>query len=259
MPTIEVPGARLVFDALGKGDPIVFLHGVGSVRDTWAGQLEEFGTTNLAVALDARGHGESAAPADTISMESFASDTAAVIDALGAGPAHICGLSMGGVIALHTWRDHPAAVHSLILCDSWAWHPKAAAGQEARLAAIDADDMPKLAGDRMPAVYGPGAAPELVQRGIEVCAHKDKAAYRQSSAVLWTVDLRSVAASIRVPTLILVGEHDTVTPPHLSEELNRLIPGSTLVVIPGSGHLTNEENPAAFNAAVHEFLSEIAT
>jgi 3-oxoadipate enol-lactonase len=257
MPTIEVPGARLAFDAVGKGDPILFLHGVGSVRGTWAGQLEEFGGRNLAIALDARGHGDSVARADTISMESFASDTAAVVDALGAGHAHVCGLSMGGVIALHVWRDHPEVVHSLILCDTWAWHPSAAAGQDGRLEAIDAEDMSRLARDRMPGVYGPGAGPDLVQRGVDTFAAKDKAAYRQSSAVLWTVDLRSVAASVTVPTLILVGEHDTVTPPELSEELQRLIPGSLLVVIPDSGHLTNEENPAAFNAALREFLERV--
>ncbi len=257
MPTIEVPGARLAYDAVGIGDPIVFLHGVGSVRETWVGQLDEFGKSHLAVALDARGHGESVAPADTISLKSFASDTAALIKALGAGPAHLCGLSMGGVIALHTCGNHPEVVRSLILCDTWAWHPSAAAGQAGRLAAIDVDDMPKLAADRMPAVYGPNAAPGLVQSGIATFAAKDKAAYRQSSAVLWTADLRALAAAVRLPTLVIVGEHDTVTPPELSEELVRLIPGSRLVVIPDSGHLTNEESPVAFNAAVSDFLKRV--
>ena len=254
MATLEVADARLAFDIAGRGDPILFLHGIGSVRDTWAGQLAEFGTTHLAVALDARGHGESAAPAETISMEAFAADAAAVIEALGAGPAHVCGLSMGGIIALHLWRDRPDLVRSLILCDTWAWHPAAAAGQAARLAAVDAAEMPQLALDRMPAVYGPDAAPELVQRGVDIFAAKDKAAYRQSSAALWTVDLRTVAASVRVPALVLVGHYDTVTPPALSEELQRLIPDARLVVIPAAGHLTNEENPAAFNAALRDFL-----
>ena len=257
MPTIDVPGARLAYDAVGSGDPIVFLHGVGSIRETWVGQLDQFGKSHLAVALDARGHGESVAPAATISLKSFASDTAALIKALGAGPAHLCGLSMGGVIALHTCGNHPGVVRSLILCDTWAWHPSAAAGQTGRLAAIDVDEMPKLAADRMPAVYGPNAGPELVQRGIASFAAKDKAAYRQSSAVLWTADLRALARAVRVPTLVIVGEHDTVTPLVLSEELVRLIPGSRLVVIPDSGHLTNEENPAAFNAAVSDFLKRV--
>jgi len=257
MATLSVPGADLAFVTAGGGDPILFLHGVGSIRDTWDAQLREFGKGHLAVALDARGHGQSKSAADTISMESFASDAAAVIDSLGAGPAHVCGLSMGGVIALHVWRDHPQVVRSLVLCDTWAWHPNAAASQAARLAGIDAAEMDELAQTRMPAVYGPGAEPSLVRRGIDTFAAKDKAAYRQSSAVLWTVDLRSVAATVTVPTLIIVGEHDTVTPPPLSEELALLIPGSKLVVIPDAGHLTNEENPAAFNAAVRAFLGSI--
>jgi 3-oxoadipate enol-lactonase len=189
-------------------------------------------------------------------MARFASDTAAVIQAVGRGPAHVCGLSMGGIVALHLWRDHPQVVRSLILADTWAWHPTAAAGQDARLAAIDAGDMASLARARMPAVYGPGAAPLLIQVGVERFASLDKSVYRAASAELWGVDMRGVAGSVTVPTLVLVGEHDTIAPPHLSRELAGLIPGAQLVVIPDAGHLPNEENPVAFNQAVSAFLEK---
>jgi 3-oxoadipate enol-lactonase len=256
MPILELPDARIAYDAEGSGPLIVFLHGVGSNRQTWRAQLEEFSATHTAVAIDARGYSGSWTRPDTISMGRFAADTAAVIEAVGRGPARVCGLSMGGIVALHLWRDHSQVVRSLVLADSWAWHPAAAAGQEARLAAIDASDMASLARIRMPAVYGPGAAPLLVQRGVEGFAALDKSVYRAATAELWGVDMRSVAGSVTVPTLVLVGEHDTIAPPQLSRELAGLIPGAQLVVIPDAGHLPNEENPAAFNQAVRTFLEK---
>jgi 3-oxoadipate enol-lactonase len=252
-----VPGERLRRQGGGSGPPIVFLHGVGSNRQTWQAQLKEFSTTHTAVAIDARGYGGSWTKPDTVSMARFAADTAALIQTVGGGQAHVCGLSMGGIVALHLWRDHPQVVVSLVLADSWAWHPVAAAGQDARLAAIDANDMASLARMRMPAVYGPGAAPPLVQRGVETFASLDKSVYRAASAELWGVDMRSVAGSVTVPTLVLVGEHDTIAQPHLSRELAGLISGARLVVIPDAGHLPNEENPAAFNQAVRSFLDGV--
>ena len=254
MPIVELPDARIAYDLAGSGPPIVFLHGVGSNRQTWRAQIEAFSATHTAVAIDARGYGDSWTRPDTVSMARFAADTAAVIQAVAGGHAHVCGLSMGGIVALHLWRDHPEVVLSLVLADSWAWHPAAAAGQDARLAAIDANDMASLARIRMPAVYGPAAAPPLVQRGVETFASLDKSVYRAATAELWGVDMREVAGSVTVPTLVLVGEHDSIAPPHLSRELAGLIPGAQFVVIPDAGHLPNEENPAAFNQAVRSFL-----
>jgi 3-oxoadipate enol-lactonase len=256
MPILELADARIAYDLAGSGPPIVFLHGVGSNRQTWGAQLREFSASRMVVAIDAGGYGDSWTRPDTVSMARFAADTAAVIQAVARGRAHVCGLSMGGIVALHLWRDHPEVVRSLVLADSWAWHPTAAAGQEARLAAIDASDMASLARIRMPAVYGPSAAPLLVQRGVERFASLDKSVYRAATAELWGVDMRSVAGSVTVPTLVLVGEHDSIAPPHLSRELARLVPGAQLEVIPDAGHLPNEENPAAFNQAVGAFLEK---
>ncbi|MDQ6876255.1 MAG: alpha/beta hydrolase [Candidatus Dormibacteraeota bacterium] len=251
---LELPDARIAYDTVGSGPLIVFLHGVGSNRQTWQPQLREFSATHTAVAIDARGYGGSSTAPNTVSMARFAADTAAVIKAVGHGSAHVCGLSMGGIVALHLWRDHPHLVLSLLLADSWAWHPSAAAGQDGRLAAIDASEMASLARVRMPAVYGPGADPQLVRLGVERFASLDKSVYRAATAELWGVDMRGVARTVTVPTLVLVGEHDSIAPPQLSRELAGLISGAQLVVIPAAGHLTNEENPAAFNQAVGGFL-----
>jgi pimeloyl-ACP methyl ester carboxylesterase len=119
MPILELPDARIAYDAEGSGPLIVFLHGVGSNRQTWRPQVTEFSATHTSVAIDARGYGGSSTRPNTISMARFAADTAAVIHAVGGGHAHVCGLSMGGIVALHLWRDHPEVVLSLVLADSW--------------------------------------------------------------------------------------------------------------------------------------------
>ncbi|MBJ7603072.1 MAG: alpha/beta fold hydrolase [Candidatus Dormibacteraeota bacterium] len=254
MPTLQLSDGSIHYDVAGSGVPLIFLHGVGSSARTWTGQVKDFGRTHLAVAPDLRGYGRSVAAAETVSTRRFAADIAALIEDLNAGPAHVCGLSMGGIVALNLWRDRPELVRSLALADTWATHPSAVATQPQRLAEIDAATMPELSRARMPAVYGPDAPPAMVELGVRVFASLDKAVYRAASADLWTQDLRDVAGSVTVPTLVLVGEHDTITPPPLAEELARLIPGARLVVVAGAGHLTNEENPDAFNAALAGLL-----
>ena len=255
MPELRLADAVLHYRQAGAGRPLVFLHGVGSSSHTWEGQLRHFGARHLCVAPDMRGYAGSSTDPGTISMRRFGDDVAALIDHLGGGPADVCGLSMGGIVALNLWRDHPRSVRSLALCDTWANHPDAAATHGDRMAAIDAGDMRQLAQTRMPGIYAPGADPALVRRGVDAFAALDKAAYRAASLDLWPQDLRQVAATVTVPTLVLVGEQDMLTPRRLSEELVELIPGAYLAVIPGAGHLSNEENPAAFNAALEEFLS----
>jgi 3-oxoadipate enol-lactonase len=247
-------GVELAYEERGSGSAILFLHGVGSDRTAWRPQLAAFGDGFRCVAVDCRGHGESAAPAELIGIPRFAADAAELIERLGLGTAHVCGLSMGGIVALQMWADRPELVRSLILADCWAYHPAAAAGLPERLRAIDSTPLPELARSRMPAVLAPGADPELLARVIEVMAAKDPACYRRSNEVLWGADMRRVAATVRVPALVLVGELDRITPPVLSEELAGLLPGARLEVISGAGHLSNEERPAEFNRAVRRFV-----
>lgn len=254
MPILSLPDASINYRSAGTGPPLLFLHGVGSSSHTWEGQLAAFSDRFHCVAPDMRGYAGSRADAATVSMRRFAADVAALIESLGAGPAHVCGLSMGGIVALTLWRDRPRLVRSLALADTWANHPGAAATHEQRLAGIDGATMADLARTRMPAIYGPAAPPALVELGVRVYAGLDKAAYRAASADLWPQDLRAVARTVSVPALVMVGAADQLTPLPLAEELAGLIPGSRLVVIPAAGHLSNEENPAAFNAALKAFL-----
>jgi 3-oxoadipate enol-lactonase len=177
------------------------------------------------------------------------------MDALGIGKAHVCGLSLGGVIAIALHAAAPARCASLVIADSFAVHPDGQAIYDRSTAASRAMTMREIAEARTGMLLGSAATPELRAEVIESMATIDPAAYRLGAAAVWLADQRDIAAAIDVPTLILVGDEDGITPPALSEELKSTIRGSQLQMIHAAGHLTNAEQPDAFNAAIESFLS----
>ena len=250
-------GAVGVLEA-GAGDapPILFLHGVGSDKSVWRPQLDHFGGARRAIAFDYPGYGESDFAAGA-SRDDFASAMLAAMDALGIGRAHICGLSLGGVIAIAMHAAAPERCVSLILADSFAVHPDGQGIFERSTTASREIGMRALAEGRMDALLGSEAAAELRAEAVEVMAAIDPGAYRLGAEAVWLADQRERAAAIRVPALVLCGDEDRITPPALSEALAALVPEARLEIIARSGHLANAEQPAAFNAAVDRFLSEV--
>lgn len=255
MPTVIANDLALAYDRVGDaGSPVVFLHGVGSDRAVWRAQLEDLGQDHQTTALDFRGHGESEIPPGAIDRRAFAADVAGLLDALGLPAAHLVGLSMGGVVALETYMRHPERVLSLTLADTFARYPGWEEGMARRERDLRDLSMREVAEARIPACLRPNADPETLRQAVEQLAARDKRVYAESSAATWSPDYRDLLPAVRVPTLILWGECDTLTPRPLSEELHRGIPGSRLVEIPSAGHIANLDNPAAFNAALREFL-----
>jgi 3-oxoadipate enol-lactonase len=258
MAVISTARGRIGFDEVGGGDatPIVFLHGVGSDKSIWAPQLVHFGKTRRAVAFDYPGYGESEF-AEQATRDDFAAAVIAGMDALGIGQAHICGLSLGGVvtIAIHAAAPHRCA--SLVIADSFAVHPDGQGIYDRSVAASSAMTMRDLAEARTDVLLGSASTPGLRAEIVETMASIEPTAFRLGAAAVWLADQRERVSEITVPTLILVGEEDRVTPPPLSEELARMVPGSRLEIIPESGHLTNAEQPELFNEAIESFLSEL--
>ena len=256
MGSIATARGRIGYIEAGSGDatPIVFLHGVGSDKSVWMPQLEHFGPTRRAVAFDYPGYGESELVAEA-SRDDFAASILAAMHALGVGKAHICGLSLGGVVAIAMWSAAPSRCASLIIADSFAVHPEGQAIHDRSVAASHAMPMRKLAEARTGLLLGSAATDALRAEVIETMANIDPAAYRIGAEAVWLADQRERAARIDAPTLILVGDEDGITPPSLSDDLHRLIPGSRLERIADAGHLANVEQPHAFNQAIESFLS----
>lgn len=239
----------------GTAIPILFLHGVGSDKSVWRPQLDHFAAERPAHAFDYPGYGDSD-PLDGAGRDDFARAILAAMDSLGIGRAHVCGLSLGGVVAIAISALAPARCASLVLADSFAVHPDGQAIHDRSVEASRTVGMRALAEARAGALLGSAATAAMRDEVVETMSRIDPAAYAQGAAAVWLADQRDRAAAIRAPTLVLVGEEDRITPPALSAELARLVPGATLVQLPRAGHLANLEQPAAFNRAVAQFLAE---
>jgi 3-oxoadipate enol-lactonase len=243
------------FSEQGSGPiPIIFLHGVGSDKSVWAPQLDHFGRARRAVAFDYPGYGESIF-LEGASRDDFAAAILAAMERLDIARAHICGLSLGGVVAIAMHSAAPERCASLILADTFAVHPDGSGIYERSVAA--STDLRALAEARVDLLLAQPADPDMKSEVVETMARIHPAAYRIGAEAVWLADQRERARAVHVPTLVICGSEDQVTPPELSLELVDLIEGARYEQIDGAGHLSNLERPAAFNRIVDAFLAQV--
>lgn len=256
MGAIETAAGMVGAEVRGQGGtPLLLLHGVGSDRTAWAPQLERFGQDRLTIAIDHPGYGDSAfQPGAT--REDFARAALALLDALEIEQAHVCGLSLGGIIALSMYGQAPERIASLVLADSFARHPEGEAILQRSLAGAAQLGMAGLADSRADALLAQPADPALRQQVVETMSRIDPTAYAIAAEAVWLADYRRLAATVDCPALVICGAMDRITPPDLSEELKELVPGAGLVEIAAAGHLSNLEQPAIFNRVLEAFLSD---
>jgi len=239
----------------GGATPIIFLHGVGSDKSVWHPQLEHFGRTRRAIAFDYPGYGDSDAAPEGSTRDDFAGAILSAMRELGVERAHVCGLSLGGVVAIAMQHAAPSHCASLILADSFAVHPEGRAIYERGLAG--SRDLPAMAQARVDMLLAQPADPQVRREVVETMSRIDPAAYRLGAEAVWLADQRDRVAAIDVPTLVICGTDDVPTPPALSDELHKMIAGSRLATIPTAGHLTNLEQPDAFNRLVEQFIQPL--
>jgi 3-oxoadipate enol-lactonase len=239
----------------GEAMPIVFLHGVGSDKSVWRPQLAHFRETRRAVAFDYPGYGESDPAPDGTTRDDYASAIISAMHELGIDRAHICGLSLGGVVAIAMHDADPARCASLILADTFAVHPDGRAIYERSLAA--SSDLRVMAEARVDKLLAQPADAAVRSEVVETMGRIDPPAYRIGAEAVWLADQRDRAREIEVPTLILVGDEDGITPPELSVALLSLIPDARMEVIRGAGHISNLEKPSEFNRLVDEFIRDL--
>lgn len=239
----------------GPRVPVLFLHGVGSDKSVWHPQLGHFGRTRRAIAIDYPGYGESAFVADA-TRDDYARSALAVLDALGIARAHVCGLSLGGVVAIAMHALAPERCASLVLADTFAVHPDGQAIYDRSVNAADTIGMRALAEARAGALLGSDATTAMRDEVVATMSRIDPAAYKLGARAVWLADQQERVASIDVPTLVVCGDEDAITPPALSHALRDAIPGARYVEIAKAGHLANLEQPDAFNSALDAFFSE---
>lgn len=247
------------FDDVGSGIPLVLLHAFPLDRTMWAPQLSALVERARCIAPDLRGFGQTTA-AGAYSIDGYADDVAGLLDALRIGRAVVGGLSMGGYIALAMWRRHPERVRGLVLADTRATADDAA-GLASRRSLIElarTKGSGAVAGAQIVGLVGKSTRekhPDIFDSVHRLMAQaSDEGIIGALEAMMARSDSTPFLSTIDVPTLIVVGDEDAITPPKVARAMQVEIPGSRLEVLAQAGHLSNIERPAAFNTVLSEFL-----
>ncbi len=259
---IRVNNDDLGYDDHGIGQPVIFLHAFPLNRTMWEGQMTALLNEQQfrLVALDWRGFGESELNTDVSTMEMFADDLAALMDALGMDSAILCGLSMGGYAAFAFLRKHPQRVKALVLADTrpGADSEESKANRETLAQLVETQGTEAVANLQVPRLlsdYTRQQHPEVeirVRRMIDAATPAGIAAAARGMAQRH--DSSDILPRIACPTLVVVGEQDILTPPEIAQEYASSIPGAQVAVIPNVGHLSNLEQPEAFFDVLQNFL-----
>ena len=258
------PSPRICVDHVGRGELVIFVHGIGGNRTNWHDQLPAFSRYFHAVACDCRGYGDSDDYEGALEFGSFADDVVRLQKYFGVKTAHVVGLSMGGRIALDLATRFPEHVASLVLCDThrgFAKFPEATKREFVRSRKeplINGGEPRDIAIPVAKTLVGPTASPQAFQRLVSSLSSLHKESYIKSLEATVAGDREIDLSTIRAPSLVAVGEHDRLTPPAEAQAIADAIPGAKYLVIPNAGHLSNIENPEFFNDRVLYFLLGVA-
>lgn len=259
---IKVNGLKVCYDDFGNGKiPIIFIHGFPFDKSSWKPQVDFLKNTNRVIAYDIRGFGKSTADNETTSMSLFADDLIKFMDALQINKAIVCGLSMGGYILMNASIRYPNRFKAIILSDTQciADSPKAKEKRYKSIEQIEANGINSFASDNVENIFSKESfdnKPGLVEKMKNVILSTSpqtivgtlKALTKRHEMCPWL-------GKITVPSLILCGREDTVTPFIQSEFLFNKIPNSILLGIEKAGHLSNLEQPEEFNGHLKNFIS----
>ena len=256
----------LGFDDRGGGIPLVMLHGFPLDRTLWSQQLMALDSRARCIVPDLRGFGESSREGP-FSMDQYADDVVSLMDWLEIEQAVVCGLSMGGYVAMAMWRRHTSRVRGLVLSDTRATADSdtTRATRNELIALAHARGAGAVADRQMPGLVGSSTRarhPEIVAMVRSMLERQPVAGIVGALAACRDrPDSRSTIATVTVPTLVVVGEEDVLTTVSEARAMIELLPVSTrahLECIPEAGHVSCVERPAAFTHALTEFLVDMA-
>jgi 3-oxoadipate enol-lactonase len=259
-------GVRLHYEVLGRrdGEPVLMIQGLGADKNGWNLQRVAFASRHRTIAYDNRGAGRSDKPFGTYTLEQMADDAVAVLDAAGIESAHVMGASMGGAISQLLAIRHPERVRSLVLaCTACHHHPWRRELLQEWATIASERGMGALARHASRWVMAPRSwrrvSPVLGWLGPLGLHRPAHAFVAQTRAILAADDVGAAEQlrDLRVPTLVIVGNQDILTPRGDSEELADRIPGAELIVISGAAHGLMVEHWSTFNRLVLDFYSRI--
>ena len=258
---LNINNLNLSYDDVGEGNiPIIFLHGFPFDKSMWAKQLDFFATTNRVIAIDIRGFGKSTDESTPLSIDLFSDDLMLFMNQMKISKAIICGLSMGGFIALNAQARFPDRFEAIILCDTQC----IADTIEVKLNRYKTIDEIALNGTLnfneafIKKVFCKNSftnKQEIVtQLRSVVMANPEQIIINGLKALAERSETCSTLSEINIPTLIICGREDEVTPLEQSEFLHTSIKASALHIIDDAGHVSNIEQPEEFNNEISKFL-----
>lgn len=241
---------------------VIFIHGFPFNKEMWSKQMETLNENFRVIAYDIRGHGNSDSGTDDFSIELFVKDLLSLMDTLEIKKTTLCGLSMGGYIALNAIENHPHRFETLILCDTScsADSPEAKEKRMKAIKGILENGVEKFADDSIVNFFAQESFISKKDIIAEVREMMVNTSEESVTKTLYALSKRKETCTklwkIKMPVLILVGEEDKITPPDVAQFMHETINGSVMTIIKNAGHVSNLENPAQFNEQLKKFLGE---
>jgi 3-oxoadipate enol-lactonase len=246
----------------GRGKTVIFIHGFPFNKRMWNAQVDALKDCHC-IAYDIRGFGNSTAGSDEFSIELFADDLDGLMDLLQVKSAVICGLSMGGYVALRAAVKYSHRVRGLVLCDTQCI-ADTAEGREKRYKVIEQIEASGLDAYAEASVKNLFCEKSFAEKKPAIDVIKQMILNSAPSSVIATLkalasreETCSILSDINAPTLILCGREDKITPPAQAEALRAGIAGSSMKIFDDAAHVSNLEQPKLFNAALTDFLSAL--
>lgn len=256
-----INGISMNYEVYGQGEPVLFIHGFPLSGQMWNETVASLKGDYRLIVPDLRGHGGSTATAEA-TMGDYADDLAALLEHLKeARPVVVVGLSMGGYVALEFYRRQSRRVRAMVLVDTRAEAdaPEAAKGRREMADKVLREGSRVAADAMIGKLFAPEAAAEMRSRWQTImAATPPRGVAAALLGMAGRVDSLSTLSSMNVPTLVVVGEKDVITPPDGARRMHETVQGSRLEIIPGAGHMAPVEKPVLFNAILKKFLDEVA-
>jgi 3-oxoadipate enol-lactonase len=239
---------------------IIFIHGFPLNKSMWNEQIESFSKQYRVIAYDVRGHGQTEIGNVDLSIELFVSDLLSLMDTLEIQTGILCGLSMGGYIALNAIKNFPHRIDGLILCDTTciADTPETKEKRKESIHKVNEFGVVQYAEEIAQNLLAPETfttKPQVIASVKEMILHTSQDSITETIlALAGREESCSYLPEILVPVLILVGKEDKITPPASAQQIHDCIKNSKLFIIENAGHLSNLENPEIFNTHLNQFI-----
>ena len=257
MPRARIDDIDVRYTVTGSGPWVTLSHSLACRLEMWDEEVRRLAKRFTVLAYDSRGHGETSAPAIPYTLDMIAADIKGLLDHLGVKRTHWIGLSMGGVFGIATALRYPGLFESMVLADtSSRLSPEGIQAFKDRVAAVRAGGMEAMVQPTLKRWFKDSfreKEPALMARVADWIRTTPVDGYIGTSAAIPTIDATARLGEIGIPCLALVGADDIAMPPAMAQILARGIPDAKLEIIPDAGHLSNLEQPEAFNAALTRF------